>query len=386
MSRSSAIESDTTYLPTVHISSEQIRAVDDAGAKEMACRCIHLLCGVVRVHGRDISQPERIPNFINPCLSHLSGLMDYYAQDLMICELLLRLFCDYAESWLGILDPDQSRVLFQASADLLKSYAAHHCNTARVITPKGDKEAEAEEEQAYSDILCAIRLLIHLGGNRDHSGGADDSTQATDVIFFGLQQIIPLMTQGLLQYPTLCVTFFSLVGFMMETHADKISYLPFELLDALLESLLFGVTHHEVSVAKRCFEGITGLAKEHLKSGALQPHLSRHPDIWDRCLTKILHGVVFQPLVFDRLEATAAALLPLAAVDVPRFATIVKEICNSTTQDQNRRLQVAFEKLIQQEVIIKVNAEGFEGRLNRERFKHNFEKFVNESHSFLVVR
>jgi hypothetical protein len=362
-------------------SSKQPNEVDD-GAKEMTCRCIHLLCGVI--HATDISQSERIPHFINPCLSHLSALMDYYAQDLMICELILGLFCDYAESWLRILDPDQSRVLFQASADLLKSYSAHHC-TARLITPKGGKEAEAEEEQAYSDIICAIQLLIHLGATNDDSGGKD-SSQATDVIFFGLQQIIPLMTQGLLQFPTLCVKFFSLVGFMMETHADKISYLPFELLDALLKSLLFGVTHHEVSVAKRCFEGIRGLAKEHLKSGALQSHLSQHPDIWDRCLTQILHGVVFQPLIWDRLEATADALLPLAAVDVPRFATIVNEICNATTLDQNRRLHVAFEKLIQQEVIAKVNAEGFEGRVNRERFKHDFEEFVNESHSFLLVR
>lgn len=34
----------------------------------------------------------------------------------------------------------------------------------------------------------------------------------TDVVFFGLTKVMPLMTEGLLQFPSLAVQYFSLVS------------------------------------------------------------------------------------------------------------------------------------------------------------------------------
>lgn len=36
--------------------------------------------------------------------------------------------------------------------------------------------------------------------------------KVTDVVFFGLEKVMPLMTEGLLQFPTLASHYFSLVG------------------------------------------------------------------------------------------------------------------------------------------------------------------------------
>jgi len=341
-----------------------------------------------------MAEPSRVPAFITPNLAHLSGLMQYYAEDLTICERLLQFFQDYTEQFVIMLDREQCVALFQASASLLKSYSSHHCNSkTRVIVAKSTEEANSEEEQKYNDILCAIQLLIHLGTKDfidicSHSATPGvESTQVTDVIFFGLQQVLPLMTQGLLQMPTLCSQYFSLVGFMMDTYPEKIAVLPYELFDALMESLLFGMCHHDAAVAKSSLQGIASITREHLKLQILSSHLARNPSFLDHCSSRLLRDVIFQNKVWDRLESAGMALLPLAAVDVNRFAAVVKDLVDQVpVEDQKARLQSGFQTLMQPEVLHKVASGGIEGRKNRIRFKKDFENFCHDIHSFLILK
>jgi len=383
-----------SFQSLIHaLSNKQVRS-HEINAQEMACLCVEMYCGAARAS--EMSEPERIPQFMTPSLPHLSGLMVYYAQDLTICERLLRLFRDYAEQFIAMLNREQCLALFTASVDLLKSYSAHHCASRVIHRTSTSTHADLEEEQNYSDVLCAIELLIHLGTKDfiDICGskpGAEnvgvDSNQVTDVLLFGLQQILPLMTQGLLQFPTLCTQYFSLVGFVMDTYPEKVCIVPFELFNSLLESLLFGMSHPDTFISKSSLRGISGLVKEHLQSQVLSNHLAQYPDIIDNCSRRLLNEVVFQKIVWDRLEPAGAALLPLAAVDVNKFVAVVNSLAqNLGSQEKQQRLQSAFQILMKPEVITKVAAGGYEGRMNRLRFKKDFEVFVRDVHSFIVIQ
>jgi len=134
-----------------------------------------------------MSEPERIPHFITPSLPHLSGLMTYYAEDLTICEGLLKLFRDYAEQYISMLTREQCIELFATSAKLLKHYSEHHCKN-RVVSKRSEAiEEEFEEEQQYNDVMSAIQLLIHLGtkdftnlcNTASHSSKGVDTSQIT---------------------------------------------------------------------------------------------------------------------------------------------------------------------------------------------------------------
>ena len=94
---------------TVSRSNKQAKA-NDINVQESACLSILLFGGIVCAS--EMSEPERVPHFITPYLPHLSGLMTYYAADLTICEALLKLFRDYAERYLSMLDRDQCKSLF----------------------------------------------------------------------------------------------------------------------------------------------------------------------------------------------------------------------------------------------------------------------------------
>lgn len=382
-----------TFTPLVDaLTSNQVNA-DNPNIREMACLCVDLFCGLAQAS--EMSSSERIPQLVSSYLPQLSNLMKYYANDMTVSESLLRFFRDYTAHFISILDRDQSFILFQASAELLRSYSACHLSL-RTVPKKSQTEISAEEEQAYSDIICSIQLLINLG-TKDFidvcsSNDGVDSTQVTDIIFFGLQQILPLMTQGLLQFPNLCSLFFELVGFMVDTYPEKLCALPFELFDSLLESLMFGMSHYDSSVAKQSIQGLSSIFREHLGSGALRAHLDhallgRRVDIIDQCAKRLLLEVVYQPIVMDRMESTAMAVLYIASIDVNRFANVVQDVSlQISNQEQRTRLDIAYTKLIQPDVLAKASANGYEGRTNRLAFRRAFELFVNEIHSFLVLR
>jgi len=362
---------------------------DNVEAKEMACLCISLYDGVALAG--DMKGSERISKFISPSLAHLSGLMEFYAEDLSICEGLLRFFRDYSYQFISTLDASSCLLLFQASSTLLKSYSTKHCSSNRVIT--NSSSSSEEEEQKYSDVLMAIELLVQLGSKDFFYSGEQsvDSNQVSDIIFVGLQQILPLMTRGLLQYPTLCSQFLQLVGFMLESYADQLKTLPFDLFDALLESLLYGMTYHDASIAKSSLQGISGIARAHLSNRVLDVHIAatppNHEGLIDKCTRRLLMEVVFQNVIWDRLEPAGMALLPLAAIDINSFGRVVQGIAQQIPPEHQQRLISSFESLIKADLVSKLTTtKGHEGRKNRILFKKDFESFCHEIHSFLLKK
>jgi hypothetical protein len=257
--------------------------------------------------------------------------------------------------------------------------------SARVIQSK--TEAMAEEEQTYSDIICMIQLLINMGtkdfidacSNSSSSSNASPSP-VTDMIFFGvqqiLQQILPLMTQGLLQYPKLCSLFFELVGFMCDTYSKQVCALPTALLYALVESLWFGMRHVDARIGKVSLQGLATIAREH----------AFPPNGRDRCFHRLLFDVIYpHDRVLDRREAAGWALLVLAAAQGPRFAAMVESVASSSVPPEQRaRLKAAYRQLLRPEVL----ATGYEAgpRVQRVAFQRALAAFCQEIHSFLVVQ
>jgi hypothetical protein len=175
---------------------------------------------------------------------------------------------------------------------------------------------------------------------------------------------------------------------MMETYPEKVGVLPFELFDALFESLLFGMSHHDTMVGKNSLQGLAGIIREHLISKVLDVHLSTPTgsDFLDKCSKRLLLEVVFQSVVWDRLESAGMTLLPLAAADLARFGAVVQHLTQQGPVEHQQRLSSAFEALLQHKVLSKVSSRGNEGRHNRIRFKKDFENFCHEIHSFLVIK
>jgi hypothetical protein len=196
------------------------------------------------------------------------------------------------------------------------------------------------------------------------------------------------MTQGLLEYQNLCTNYFSLVGFMMETYPEKVAVLPFELFDALLESLTLGMSHHDCTIGKTSLQGLGSILREHMRHRILDVHLQtqKGDGILEKCSRRFLMDVVFQSIVWDRLESSAMFFLPLAAADLSRFGSVVRQLTLQLPTEHQSRVAGLFQNLLNPEVVGKVGSQGYEGRQNRIKFKKDFEVFCHEIHSFLVLK
>jgi hypothetical protein len=86
---------------------------------------------------------------------------------------------------------------------------ANHCASNTTMTAV--RWVEAATEEGMPTVLCsAIRFILIWGTKRLYRRcSSEEGVESTQVrLFFGLQQILPLMTQGLLQFPILCSQFF----------------------------------------------------------------------------------------------------------------------------------------------------------------------------------
>ena len=211
--------------------------------EDLAMLCVNLYHGVAKSQNDEdfeytntnniTSNSTNIPTFVTPALPSLANLMSVFIDNLGIVEGLIKLFRDYAEHHIAFLNSLESVELYKASTSLLRLYCGGYAGSGSGRKIAGYKGEEGDEEdQQYGDVLGAIQLLNFLGTkdfldmNNDNSGKA--SVDVTDVIFYGLGQIMPLMTAGLLQYPTLTSEFFILTSFTVGERAKRASLLEDE--------------------------------------------------------------------------------------------------------------------------------------------------------------
>jgi hypothetical protein len=230
--------------------------------------------------------------------------------------------------WIAFLNDAECRVLYESCNVLLRSYCTMQTTGKRgtVVLKEGE-----DEEQGYIDVLNCIELLTHLG-TKDFMSACDNSLTSstpsldvTDVIFYGISQITPLMS-NLLQYPKMCTQFFELVGYVVETYPEKLQHLPADFVEGLVDSLLWGITHLDATVGKNCLRGIESMGKEHLKNKTLGGIMAAKPDLFKKCIQRVLKDVVFEnSVVFDRIENCGSCLMVLIAVDLDFFSSYVRE-------------------------------------------------------------
>ena len=357
------------------------------------------------LEGDGSSEAYVLTRFITPSLLDLASLMEIFGNSMSICNALLRCFKDYAELYIAFLNTSEATALYVASSKLLESYCKIRTSASASGGARG-ADAEEDEEQQYIDVLCAVQLLNHLGtkdfidcvdvGSNSKNvlgssaGGQQQKVDPTDVIFFGIAKLLPLVSD-LLQYPVLCSQFFELVGYVVDNYPEKLNSVPADFFESLVGSLLWGMANVDVIVGKNCLRAIEALAKEQVTNGSLTAVLGQRPDTFKVCVAKLLTEVIFvHSVVFDRIDSAGGCLMVLIASDLNHFTTYVRGLIGSMgggehSQSQQQQLMLAFESLVNLETIQSgLSGRGLAGRNARSLFKKNFELFVKNVHSFMT--
>jgi hypothetical protein len=126
-------------------------------------------------------------------------------------------------------------------------------------------------KEAYKEVRALLRMLTHLSSGNLHdaiveSAPPDQAQQLASqidiahVVFTGLNTVIPLITDELLQFPKLCRQYFELLAYMLEAYPKKVAQLPANLFGTLMFTLEFGLKHANETVSKESMTALSALA------------------------------------------------------------------------------------------------------------------------------
>ncbi|XP_036152455.1 exportin-4 isoform X1 [Myotis myotis] len=315
--------------------------------KQEITATLEALCGIAEA--TQIDNVAILFNFLMDFLTNCIGLMEVYKNTPETVNLIIEVFVEVAHKQICYLGESKAMNLYEACLTLLQVYSKNNLGRQRV-------DVTAEEEQ-YQDLLLIMELLTNLLSKefidfsdtdevfRGHEPGqaASRSVSAADVVLYGVNLILPLMSQDLLKFPTLCNQYYKLITFICEIFPEKIPQLPEDLFKSLMCSLELGMTSMSSEVCQLCLEALTPLAEQCAKAQDTDSPLflaTRH------FLKLVFDMLVLQKHNTEMTTAAGEAFYTLVCLHQAEYSELVETLLSSQ-QDPviYQRLADAFNKL-----------------------------------------
>ncbi|XP_044524907.1 exportin-4 [Gracilinanus agilis] len=314
--------------------------------KQEITATLEALCGIAEA--TQIDNVAILFNFLMDFLTNCIGLMEVYKNTPETVNLIIEVFVEVAHKQICYLGESKAMNLYEACLTLLQVYSKNNLGRQRI-------DVTAEEEQ-YQDLLLIMELLTNLLSKEfidfsdtddvfRHEPGqaANRSVSAADVVLYGVNLILPLMSQDLLKFPTLCNQYYKLITFICEIFPEKIPQLPEDLFKSLMYSLELGMTSMSSEVCQLCLEALTPLAEQCAKAQETDSPLflaTRH------FLKLVFDMLVLQKHNTEMTTAAGEAFYTLVCLHQAEYSELVETLLSSQ-QDPviYQRLADAFNKL-----------------------------------------
>uniref|UniRef100_A0A8C7X7X1 Exportin-4 n=1 Tax=Oryzias sinensis TaxID=183150 RepID=A0A8C7X7X1_9TELE len=320
----------------------------EEAVKQEIVATLEALCGIAEA--TQIDNVASLFSFLMDFLSSCIGLMEVYSNTPETINLIIEVFVEVAHKQICYLGEMKSMKLYELCLTLLQVYSKNNQSRKR-----GD--ATAEEDQ-YQDLLLIMELLTNLLSkefidfsdtdevfrNQDQGTPASSRTvSAADVVLYGVNIVLPLMSQDLLKFPSLCNQYYKLITFICEIFPEKIPQLPEDLFKSLMFSLELGMTSMGSEISQLCLEALSPLTEQCAKNQEKDSPLfiaTRH------FLKLVFDMLVLQKHNTEMTVAAGEALYTLVCLHQVEYSELVETLLSSQRDAIiYQRLADAFNKL-----------------------------------------
>ncbi|KAL0028613.1 hypothetical protein WJX79_005646 [Trebouxia sp. C0005] len=319
-----------------------------------------------------------------------------YRQHEPIVCLLLKLAGDVVEAHVSYLPAGDAHIMCHWVLHLLQTYSSYNKGRRSVQTAASLRQDTVGE--SYRDLRALLKLLTHLtqrdlidfGSTEEESAaaaanGAGQPVDVAQLVFLGLDILIPLISFELLGYPKLCLLYFQLLAYMMEVYPEKVAALPSQQLHTLLHTLEFGIASSEPEAVQSALEALAALAKfDYQSKQAGRPGLQAGAGegLLGRFLEVLMRRLLLDSGAGELTGLAADALLPLILAHPQAYQHIGEQLLAEQKDEGLRRvLTSALTKVM--------SANGLchsLDRNNKKVFRDNLGAFVMDARSIVRVR
>jgi hypothetical protein len=170
----------------------------------------------------------------------------------------------------------------------------------------------------------------------------------SQVVFFGLLQLFPLIHLDVLKIPTLCTKYMELVADVVEFHQDQLLQLPDTLFSTLVQSLEFGIDHAVYDVTRWALQAIGALAQfcfSLQRKGDVQRAQQLFNSL-DGFFCLLMNVMLFKEFNTDLMDLACETWYWLLVARQVTFIALAKEIIAQQTDIQvAQQLMAAFDAL-----------------------------------------
>ncbi|XP_062861651.1 exportin-4 [Trichomycterus rosablanca] len=303
----------------------------EEAVKQEIVATLEALCGIAEA--TQIDNVASLFSFLMDFLSNCIGLMEVYQNSPETVNLIIEVFVEVAHKQICYLGESKSMKLYEVCLTLLQVYSKNNLGRKRL-------DVAAEEDQ-YQDLLLIMELLTNLLSKefidfsdtadevfrgQEQSSGAGRTVSAADVVLFGVNIVLPLMSQDLLKFPSLCNQYYKLITFICEIFPEKIPQLPEELFKSLMFSLELGMTSMSAEISQLCLESLSPLAEQCAKTQEKDTPLfiaTRH------FLKLVFDMLVLQKHNTEMTVAAGEALYTLVCLHQAEYSELVETLLSS---------------------------------------------------------
>ncbi|OMO96138.1 Armadillo-type [Corchorus olitorius] len=316
-------------------------------------------------------------------------LLEVYKHESAVVYLLLKFIVDWVDGQISYLEGQETASVIDFCMRLLQLYSSH--NIGKISVSLSSTLLSEAKTEKYKDLRALLQLLSSLC-SKDLVDFSSDSVEVTgtnisQVVFFGLHIITPLISLELLKYPKLCHDYFSLLSHILEVYPETLAQLNSEAFAHILGTLDFGLHHQDGDIVNMCLGALKALASYHYREVcAGKTGLGSHAaggniaeGIFSRFLRSLLQLLLFEDYSPDLVGAAADALLPLILCEQGLYQRLGNELIERQTNPTLKsRLANALHSLTSANHLSSTL-----DRVNYQRFRKNLNSFLIEVRGFL---
>ncbi|XP_050143396.1 uncharacterized protein LOC126619158 [Malus sylvestris] len=321
-------------------------------------------------------------------------LLEVYKHESAVVYLILKFVVTWVDGQISYLEPQETATVVNFCMSLLQLYSSNNIGKIS-ISLSSSLLTEAKTEK-YKDLRALLQLLSSLC-SKDLVDFSSDSTETqgtniSQVVYFGLHIVTPLLSLDLLKYPKFCYDYFSLLSHLLEVYPETVAQLNSEAFSHVLGTLEFGLRHQDMEIVDMCLRALRALASYHYKETSagkvgLGSHAAGLKDsggnfqegILSRFLRSVLQLLLFEDYSPDLVSGAADALLPLILCEQSLYQRLGSELIErQANASLKSRLTNALQRLTSANQLSSTL-----DRKNHQVFRKNLNSFLIEVRGFL---
>ncbi|KAH0972651.1 hypothetical protein GBA52_024807 [Prunus armeniaca] len=268
-------------------------------------------------------------------------LLEVYKHESAVVYLILKFVVAWVDGQISYLEAQETAIVVNFCMSLLQLYSSN--NIGKISISLSTSLLTEAKTEKYKDLRALLQLLSSLC-SKDLVDFSSDSTAThatniSQVVYFGLHIVTPLLSLDLLKYPKFCYDYFSLLSHLLEVYPETVAQLNSEAFSHVLGTLDFGLHHQDVEIVDMCLRALRALASYHyVETSAGKVGLGSHAaglkdpggnfkeGILSRFLRSVLQLLLFEDYSPDLVSSAADALLPLILCEQSLYQRLGSEL------------------------------------------------------------